>query len=78
MFAQYYCKHYTVHKGSRTRPVIHYWCAFRTAVKDKDKFEALVYDTLPSTTAIVHYAIGLEKLSPKEQFFDDAQKAVSL
>ena len=32
----------------------------------------------PSTTAIVDYAIGLEKLSANEQFFDDAQTAVSL
>ena len=26
------------------------------------KFQALVYDILPPTTAIVDYAIGLEKL----------------
>ena len=42
------------------------------------KHQALVYDILPSTTAIVDYAIGLEKLSANEQFFDDAQTAVSL
>ena len=42
------------------------------------KLPALVYDILPPTTAIVDYAIGLEKLSANEQFFDDAQKAVSL
>ena len=42
------------------------------------KLQALVYDILPSTTAIVDYAIGLEKLSSNEQFFDDAQTAVSL
>ena len=39
----------------------------------KHKLQALVYDILPPTTAI-----GLEKLSANEQFFDDAQMAVSL
>ena len=29
------------------------------------------------TTAIVDYAIGLEKLSANEQFFDDTQMAAS-
>ena len=38
----------------------------------------MIYDILPPTTAIVDYAIGLEKLSVNEQFFDDAQIAVSL
>ena len=42
------------------------------------KLQALVYDILPSTTAIVDYAIGLEKLSANEQFFDDAQTAATL
>ena len=42
------------------------------------KLQALVYDILPSTTAIADYAIGREKLSANEQFFDDAQMAVSL
>ena len=40
--------------------------------------QILVYDILPPTTAIVDYAIGLEKLSANEQFFNDAQTAVSL
>ena len=39
--------------------------------------QALVY-ILPSTTTIVDYAMGLEKLSANGQFFDDAQTAVSL
>ena len=30
--------------------------------------QAQVYDILPPTTAVVHYAIGLEKLSANEQF----------
>ena len=42
------------------------------------KLQALVYDILPSATAIIDYAIGLEKLPANEQFFDDAQTAVSL
>ena len=40
--------------------------------------QALVYDILPPTTDVVDYAIGLENLSANEQFFDDAQTAVSL
>ena len=42
------------------------------------KLQALVYDTLPPTTAIVDYVIGLEKLSANQQFLGDAQTAVSL
>ena len=41
------------------------------------ELQALVYDILPSATSIIGYAIGLEKRSAKEQFFDDAQTAVS-
>ena len=37
-----------------------------------------VYDILPPATAIVDYITGLEKLPANEQFFDDAQTAVSL
>ena len=42
--------------------------------------QALVYDILPSTTAIFSYAIGSRKLSAKEQgfFFAGAQTVVSL
>ena len=40
--------------------------------------QALVYDILPSTTATLDYAIGLEKLSANRQFFVDAQTAVNL
>jgi len=42
------------------------------------KLQALVYHILPINVAIVDYAIGLEKLSANEQFFDDVQTAVSL
>ena len=41
------------------------------------KLQAPVYDILPSTSVIADYAIGLEKLSVNEQFFDDAETAVT-
>ena len=44
----------------------------------ESKLQALVYDILPSTTAIIDYAIGLRKLSANDQFFVGAQTAVSL
>ena len=42
------------------------------------KFQALVYDILPSTTAVFSYAIGSRKLSANEQFFVGAQTVVRL
>ena len=42
------------------------------------KLQALVYDILPSTTAVFSYAIGSRKLSANEQFFLGAQTVVSL
>ena len=42
------------------------------------KLLALVYDILPSTTAVFSYAIGSRKLSANEQFFVGAQTVVSL
>ena len=37
---------------------------------NEDKLQALVYDILPSTTAVFSYAIGSRKLSAaNEQFF---------
>ena len=39
---------------------------------------ALVYDLLPSTTAVFSYAVGPRKLSANEQLFDGAQLVVSL
>ena len=41
------------------------------------KLQALVYDILPSTTAVFSYDIGSRKLSA-EQFFVGAQTVVSL
>ena len=42
------------------------------------KLQALVYDILPSTTAVFSYAIGSRKLSANEQFFVRAQTVLSL
>ena len=42
------------------------------------KLQALVYDILPSTTAVFSYAIGSRKLSANEQFFVGAQTVVCL
>ena len=42
------------------------------------KLQALVYDILPSTTAVFSYAIGPRKLSANEQFFVGAQTEVIL
>ena len=42
------------------------------------KLQALVYDILPSTTAVFSYTIGSRKLSVNEQFFVGAQTVVSL
>ena len=42
------------------------------------KLQALVYDILPSTTAVFSYAIGSRKLSANEQLFVDAETVVGL
>ena len=42
------------------------------------KLQALVYDILPSTTAVFSYAIGSRKLSANEQFFVGALTVASL
>ena len=42
------------------------------------KLHAVSYDTLPPSTEIMDYAIGLEKLSANGQFFVVAQMAVCL
>ena len=47
-------------------------------VKAWPKPQALVYDILPSTTALFSYAIGSTKLSANEQFFVNVQTVVSL
>ena len=47
-------------------------------VRVTDKLQALVYDILPSITAVFSYTIGSRKLSATEQFFVGAQTVVSL
>ena len=42
------------------------------------KLQTLVYDILPSTTAVFSYATGSRKLLANEQFFVGAQTVVSL
>ena len=42
------------------------------------KLQALVYDILPSSTAVFSYAIGSRKLSANEQCFAGTQTVVSL
>ena len=42
------------------------------------KLQALIYDILPSTTAVFSYAIGSRKLSANERCFVCAQTVVSL
>ena len=42
------------------------------------KLQALVYDILPSTTAVFSYAMGSWKLSANEQFVVDAQTVVNM
>ena len=42
------------------------------------KLQALVYDILPSTTAVFSYAIWSRKLSANERFYVGAQAIVSL
>ena len=43
----------------------------------RPKLQALVYDILPSTTAVFSYAVGSRKLSANEDFFVGAQTVVS-
>ena len=49
-----------------------------TEMRSGPKLQALVYDILPSTTAVFSYAIESRKLSANEQFFVGAQTVVSL
>ena len=51
------------------------FCCFQNFIP---KLQALVYDILPSTTAVFSYAIGSRKLSANEQCFIGAQTVVSL
>ena len=55
------------------------WKGFNfSSVNAQSKFQALVYNILPSTDAVFSYAIGSRKLSANKQFFVGAQTLVSL
>ena len=57
------------------------WCCQLSVVAagmGNRKLQALVYDILPSTTAVFSYAIGSRKLSANEQLFVDAETVVGL
>ena len=49
-----------------------------TVLNVTHQLQALVYDILPSTTAVFSYAIWSRKLSANEQFFVGAQTVISL
>ena len=56
------------------------WCKVASTVILVTKLQAMVYDILPSTTAVFSYAIGSRKLSANEQFFcwcSDSSKFVT-
>ena len=64
---------------SRGSPSASYFYASRLrTVEGVIKLQVLVYDVLPSTTAVFSYAIGSRKLSANEQFFVGAQTVVRL
>ena len=46
--------------------------------RERGKLQALVYDILPSTTAVFSYAVGSRKPSANEQFLVGAQTVISL
>ena len=54
------------------------WGQCRSLVKRSAKLQAVVYDILPSTTAVFSYAMESAKLSANEQFFVGVQTVVSL
>ena len=51
---------------------------YQARARAQHKLQAVVYDILPSTTAVFSYTIGFRKLSANEQFFVGAQTVVSL
>ena len=71
----------------QTVPAILCGCCLQTSKKSlrrgrndnvSAKLQGLVYDILPSTTAVFSYATGSTKLSANEQFFVGTQTIVSL
>ena len=60
--------------GDAVARIVHH----QTPVTSESELQALVYDILPPTSAIIDYAIGLQQLSANGQLLDGAQMAVSL
>ena len=60
------------------KPVQLMWMQAMCSYSGGAKLQALVYDILPSTTAVFSYAKGSWKLSVNEQFFVGVQTVVSL
>jgi len=56
--------------------VLHRYVAFTILLVSR--LQALVYDILPSTSAVFSYSIGSRKLSVNEQFFVGARTVISL
>ena len=75
VFAWLAFPHFTVHKL-----LVDFTRHFRLSIpfhNPTPELKALVYNILPSTTAVFSYAIGSRKLSANEQFFVGAQTVVS-
>ena len=74
------CTHQTLPKEKPCILFLQYYLALVAIVMECPKLQvqALVYNILPSTTAIFSYAIGSRKLSANKQFFIGAQTVVSL
>ena len=58
----------TAHHAQTTSARMHHF-QMGTSQYHGPKLQALLYDILPSTTAVFRYAIGSRKLSANEQFF---------
>ena len=63
---------------STPRRTLHSCPGSSNQCEEEQKLQTLVYDIIPSTTAVFSYAIGSRKLSANEQFFVGAQTLVSL
>ena len=76
------CDSMKLHRKSGTKEPCGMCCAERhlerATWRVHRKLQALVYDILPSTTAVFIFVIGSRKLSANEQFFVAAQTVVSL
>ena len=72
--------HHKEHRQGKTEMLLFAaeFCRLGLGCVTPYKLQALVYDILPSTTAVFSYAIGSRRLSANEQFFVGAQTVASL